>query len=71
MKLRNWSQKYLEVFYDEEELKNWEFNGGVSGIVLEGIYETKNIDGEEATDHECLLLISTLIDLYKNYSKNR
>jgi hypothetical protein len=71
MKLKNWSKKYLEVLYDEEELKNWEFNGGVSGMVLEGIYETRNISGEDATDHECLLLISTLTELYKNYLKNR
>lgn len=66
MKLSEWKEIYLDVFKDSEKLKDQiDFEGGLAGMVLDGVYTTQDIDGEEATDDECLLLISELTELYK------
>lgn len=65
MKLSEWKEIYLDVFKDSEKLKEIDFEGGLAGMVLDGVYTTQDIDGEEATDDECLLLISELTELYK------
>lgn len=68
MKLTKWKETYLNIFENSEVLKDQiDFEGGLAGLVLDGVLTTQNIDGEEATDHECLLLISELIDLYKKH----
>ena len=66
MKLKEWKETYLDVFENSEKLKDQiDFEGGLAGMVLDGVLTIQHIDGEEATDHECLLLISELTELYK------
>ena len=65
MKLEDWEKTYLEAFNDRDVLqKQIDDYGGFAGWVLEGVLETKDIDGEEVTDHECLELIGVLVDAY-------
>jgi hypothetical protein len=60
-----WNEQYLIPFASDETLQEViDGYGGFAGWVLDGVLATKDIDGEEATDHDCLELISELVSKY-------
>lgn len=63
--LDEWHEKYLQPFTSDEKLQEViDAHGGFAGWVLDGVLEMKNVDGEWATDHECLEIISLLVKEY-------
>lgn len=65
MTVDEWVSLYLSPFDDETQLKELILaQGGFAGWVLDGVLASKNIDGQEATDHECLEMISLLTTKY-------
>ena len=65
MKLEDWNNTYVEIFSDKKVLQETINNhGGFAGWVLDGVLAVEDIEGEEATDHECLELVGVLVDAY-------
>lgn len=65
MKLEDWNNTYVETFSDKKVLQETINNhGGFAGWVLDGVLAVEDIEGEEATDHECLELVGVLVDAY-------
>lgn len=65
MKLDQWKEKYLKPFEDRGLLqKTIDDHGGFAGWVLDGVLAVKDIEGENATDHECLWQVGVLVDAY-------
>jgi hypothetical protein len=63
--LDDWVSTYLEVFATDEALQERiDSHGGFAGWVSEGVSALDNVDGEEATDHECLEHAYELLGLY-------
>ena len=63
--LDQWQETYLHPFTDDALLQNAiDEYGGFAGWVYEGVSALSNVDGEWATDHECLEIIALLIKEY-------
>ena len=63
--LDEWHTKYLEPFTTDEKLQEViDAYGGFAGWVLDGVLAMKDVEGEYATDHECLEIISLLVGEY-------
>ena len=63
--LDDWVSTYLEVFETDQTLQERiDSHGGFAGWVSEGVSALDNVDGEEATDHECLENAYELLGLY-------
>jgi len=63
--LDTWVSCYLRAFDTDEKLQSViDSHGGFAGWVSEGISRLNDVDGEEATDHECLELTHDLLKLY-------
>ncbi len=63
--LDEWVSCYLEVFKSDEALQeSIDDYGGFAGWASEGVSALNNVDGEEATDHECLEHAYELLRLY-------
>ncbi len=61
----DWVSIYLEVFKSDEALQERiDDYGGFAGWVSEGVSDLNRVDGEEATDHECLEHAYELLRLY-------
>jgi len=60
-----WHEVYLTPFTDDKLLQTRiDDDGGFAGWVLDGVLALKNVDGQEATDHECLEIIALLVREY-------
>lgn len=67
----SWNERYLQPFASDDTLQEAiDSYGGFAGWVLDGVLATKDIDGDEATDHDCLELISGLVGKYLNAIEN-
>ena len=63
--LDQWHECYLQPFTNDEKLQEVIDNyGGFAGWVLDGVLALKDVDGQYATDHECLEIISLLTKEY-------
>lgn len=63
--LDDWVSIYLKVFETDEALQeSIDDYGGFAGWVSEGVSALNDVDGEEATDHECLEHAYELLKLY-------
>lgn len=63
--LDDWVSNYLKVFGADKTLQEAiDDYGGFAGWVSEGVSAIKDVDGEEATDHECLEHTYELLKLY-------
>jgi len=63
--LDDWVSCYLGAFDTDEKLQGIiNSHGGFAGWVSEGVSGLNQVDGEEATDHECLELAFDLLKLY-------
>lgn len=63
--LDEWVSCYLGAFDTDEKLQGIiDGHGGFAGWVSEGVSGLDCVDGEEATDHECLEYAYTLLKLY-------
>lgn len=63
IKVDEWHEIYLAPFLDTDLLNTAICShGGFDGWVLDGVLAVKDIDGDEATDGECLELIRLLLD---------
>lgn len=63
--LDDWVSNYLKVFEKDETLQEAIDNyGGFAGWASDGISALDDVDGEEATDHECLEYAEALLKLY-------
>lgn len=62
-----WYESYLSPFMSDERLeKRIEEHGGLDGWILDGVLSVKDIDGQEATDHECLEMIMLLVSEWQS-----
>lgn len=62
-----WYADYLSPFVTDEMLRERiDAYGGFDGWVLDGVLAVKDIDGDEATDHECLELVGLLISEWQS-----
>lgn len=62
-----WYADYLAPFIDDEMLRERiDGYGGFDGWILDGVLAVKDIDGQEATDYECLELIGLLISEWQS-----
>lgn len=65
MTLDEWHETYLQPFTSDEKLQEAiDDYGGFAGWVLDGVLAMKDVEGEWATDHECLEIISLLTKEY-------
>ena len=63
--LDEWHERYLQPFESDEKLQEIiDAYGGFAGWVYDGVSALHDVDGEWATDHECLEIISLLTDKY-------
>jgi len=63
--LDEWHERYLEPFTSDDKLQEIiDAHGGFAGWVLDGVLAIKDVDGQYATDHECLEIISLLTKEY-------
>lgn len=63
--LNDWSSVYLGAFETDEKLqKSIDDYGGFAGWISDGVSSLNDIDGEEATDHECMEYAYQLLELY-------
>jgi len=63
--LDEWHERYLQPFESDDELQEIiDAYGGFAGWVYDGVSALHDVDGEWATDHECLEIISLLTDKY-------
>ena len=63
--LDQWHERYLEPFTSDDKLQEIiDAYGGFAGWVYDGVSALHDVDGEWATDHECLEIISLLIKKY-------
>ena len=63
--LDEWHERYLQPFTSDEKLQEViDAYGGFAGWVLDGVLAMKDVEGELATDHECLEIISLLTKEY-------
>lgn len=63
--LDEWHEQYLQPFASDKTLqKAIDDYGGFAGWVLDGVLSMKDVEGEYASDHECLEIISLLIKEY-------
>ena len=62
---QDWRDTYLQPFYklasDPDAEPTDEMQDGYAGFVLDGILAVKDIDGQEASDWECVELVEELI----------
>lgn len=64
--LKEWESKYYEplrAYAEDKAEPTEEMVFGLAGFVLDGILAVQNIEGEEATDWECVHLVSQLIEM--------
>lgn len=65
LSLDRWHESYLTPFTDDKLLQERiDDYGGFAGWVLDGIVALKDVDGQDATDHECLEIIQLLVGEY-------
>ena len=63
--LDEWHERYLQPFASDKTLQEAiDAYGGFAGWVLDGVLAMKDVEGEWATDHECLEIISLLTKEY-------
>lgn len=63
--LDEWNERYLQPFASDDKLQEViDAYGGFAGWVLDGVMAMEDVEGEWATDHECLEIISLLTDKY-------
>lgn len=63
--LDDWVSTYLKVFETDKALEaRIDSHGGFAGWVSEGVSALDSVDGEEATDHECLEYAYELLGRY-------
>lgn len=68
--LDQWHEIYLEPFTSDERLQEAiNAYGGFAGWVLDGVLSIKDVEGEHANDHECLEVLSLLLDEYHDAVK--
>lgn len=62
-----WYADYLSPFITDEMLcERIDGHGGFEGWVLDGVLAVKDIDGQEATDYDCLELIGLLVSEWQS-----
>ena len=62
-----WYESYLSPFVSDEKLRTRiEEHGGLDGWILDGVLSVKDIDGQEATDHDCLEMIMLLVSEWQS-----
>lgn len=62
-----WYADYLAPFIDDEMLRERiDEYGGFDGWVLDGVLAVKDIDGQEATDDQCLELVMLLVSEWQS-----
>ena len=65
MTSQDWHDRYLQPFHNLASDPNAgptdEMQDGYAGFVLDGILAVKDIDGQEASDWECVELVEELI----------
>lgn len=70
MNAEKWYETYLQPFLNDETLRTRiDDCGGLDGWVLDGVLAVKEIDGQEATDNECLEMVSLLIKEWDDAQK--
>lgn len=63
--VKEWRDLHIAPLEREETLQEI-INDGFDGWILDAVLAAKDIDGEEATDGECLELIAELLEHFKN-----
>ena len=62
-----WYANYLSPFITDEMLRERiDGYGGFEGWVLDGVLAVKDIDGQEATDYQCLEIVGLLINEWQS-----
>ncbi|MFM9028778.1 MAG: hypothetical protein ACKOQ6_12430 [Bacteroidota bacterium] len=68
--VEEWYEQYLQPFLSDEALQaRIDGYGGFDGWVLDGVLSVRDIDGQYATDNECLEMVAILIDEWKEAQK--
>lgn len=68
MTVQEWRDLHIAPLEREETLQEI-ISDGFDGWILDAVLATKDIDGEEATDGECIELIIELLEHFKNQNK--
>ena len=62
-------QEIEEILESRESFKNYLEEGGEAGMALGLVNDIFNLDGEEATDRECLEMIEKTILYFKEIER--